>query len=127
MSYNTYYIDRKELDLPKMVEEDGGVEDMCSSSHVRNPKLQFAAGTAVHRRMLDPTKKTLHAQEQRRSPSKTVSKGQIKFRIKSHTYQRHLGDSNKSCTYQGQRPHRDWSRTVFEVSPADAWVRSGLP
>ena len=52
--------------------------------------------------MLNPTKKKIpHIQGQRRSPSKMVGGGEIKFRIKPHTHQRHLEGSNKTLCAPG--------------------------
>ena len=58
-------------------------------------------------------KETPHVQGQRRNPRKMVVGGEISFRITPYTRQRCLEGSNKLCGTGTQRPHRDWTRTVF--------------
>ena len=58
-----------------------------------------------------------------RSPSKTAGGAKL-FRIKPHTRQRHSEVSNKPCGHQ-ETPQRR-SQNSVSVSPAEAWVSSGL-
>ena len=48
------------------------------------------------------------------------------FRIKPHTSQRHSEGSNKPVHTMTQRPHRDLDGIMFECSPVEVWVSSGL-
>ena len=77
--------------------------------------------------MLNPTKKKiLHIQGQRRSSNKMV--GGAKLHLESNPIPSR--DAQRAQTKPGatrtHRPRRDWARCVY-VSPAEAWVSSGLP
>ena len=60
------------LTLNPAAADYGRVEDMCSSSPVRTPKLQLAAEQPLTRECWIPPKKITHVQGQRRIPRKMV-------------------------------------------------------
>ena len=67
----------------------------------------------IDRRMLDPTKKDTSCPGTKNKPQKDGRKGEITFRIKSHTPQCCSEGSNKPYAYQDpETPQR--LRTVFE-------------
>ena len=78
----------------------------------------------------EATLRRYHMSKGKEKPQQNGRRGEIAFRIKSHTRQRCLEGSNLMCT-RTQRPHRDWDRTVFECllrrygSAVDCWKGRG--
>ena len=83
---------------------------MCSSSPERTPKLlwstktlklQLAAGQPLTGKCwIQPKKDTPH-QRAKEKPKQGGRRGEITFRIKPDTHQRHLEGSNKLCCISG--------------------------
>ena len=92
--------------------QDGEVEDVCSASPARIPKLQLV--TEQSSNAGSHQKKISHIQGQRRNPSKMIkwTKSHLESNpILSRDTQR--AQTNLVST-RTQRPHRDWARAVFE-------------
>ena len=87
---------------------------MCSSS-ARTPKLQLAAEhSSTGERWIPPKKGTPHPRAEEK-PQQDSRRGKIAFRIKPHTHQRCLEDSNKTlCTPGPRDPTKDYARPAFE-------------
>ena len=73
---------------------------MNSSSPVRTPELQLAAEQpSTGECWIPPEKDTPHPRAKER-PQKDGRRGEITFRFRPHTCQRHLEGSNKPCAHQ---------------------------
>ena len=83
-----------------VAEKDGGVEGCTLIFSWENSKSTTRCWTTMDRRMLDPTKKDIPHPRAKGKPQKDSRRGEITFRIKLHTYQRHSEGSNKPCVHQ---------------------------
>ena len=71
---------------------------MWSSSQVRTPKLQFAAELlSTQECWIPPQNDTSHPRAKEK-PEEDGRRSEITFRMKPHTDQRGLGDSNKNLS-----------------------------
>ena len=77
--------------------------------------------------MLDPNKKDTPHPRAKEKPKQDGRRSKIMFRIKPHTRQRHSEGSNKTCVYQDPATPQRLRQNCVCVSPAEVWVRSGLP
>ena len=75
---------------------------MCSSS-VRNPKLQLTAELPSTGGCWIPPKKDNTCQRAKEKIQQDGRRGEVAFRIKSNTSQRHLEGSNKTLCAPGPR------------------------
>ena len=66
---------------------------------VRTPKLQLTAEQPLTEECWIPPKKGVPSPKAKK-PQKDNRRSKIMFRIKSHTCQRHLEGSNKTCVHQ---------------------------
>ena len=60
-------------------------------------------------------------------PQQDGWRGEIVYRIKPHTYQRHSEGSNKHCVHQDPETPQRLRQNCVWVSPAEVRVTSGLP
>ena len=82
----------------KMAEQ----KDVCSSSPARTPKLQLATEQLLTGKILPP--KRYPRPRAKEKPQKDGRRGEIQFKIKPHTWQRHSDGSNKTlCTQEDPR------------------------
>ena len=86
---------------------------MCSSSHARTPELQLTAELPLTGECWIPPKKDTPHPRAKEKPQQDGTRGEISFRIKPHTYQRHLEDSDKTLCTTGDptetEPDLPWS------------------
>ena len=80
-------------------------KDMHSSSPVRSPKLHLIAEQPSTRECWIPAKKDIPHPRTKKKPQQDGKSGEIMFRIKPHTHQRHSEGSNKPCEHQ-ETPQR---------------------
>ena len=76
---------------------------------------------------MDPTKKDTPHQKAREKLQKDGLRGEITFRIKPHTHQRHSEGSNTPCVHQDPETRQRLSQNCVWVSPEEVQVSSGLP
>ena len=69
---------------------------MCSSTSVRTPKLQLTAEQPSTGECWSPPKKDTPYSRAMAKPQQDARRGEIVFRIKSDTWQRHLEGSNRT-------------------------------
>ena len=80
---------------------------MCSSSHARTPELQLTAELPLTGECWIPPKKDTPHPRAKEKPQKDGTRGEISFRIKPHTCQRHSEGSNIPCAHQdSETPYR---------------------
>ena len=75
-------------------------KDVHSSFPERTPKLQLAAEQPWTGECWIPPKKDIPHPRAKGKPQQDSRRGEITFRIKLHTYQRHSEGSNKPCVHQ---------------------------
>ena len=100
---------------------------MHSSSPVRTPKLQLAAEQPSTGECWIPPKKDTPCPRAKETPQQDGGRGEIVFRIKPHTCQRHSEGSNKLCVHQDPETPQRLRQNCVSVSPAEIRVSSGLP
>ena len=71
------------------------------SSSVRTPKLQLAADQPLTGECWIPPKKDTPYARAKEKPQQDGQRGEIVFRMKPHTCQRHVEDSNKTLYSPG--------------------------
>ena len=74
---------------------------MCSSTSVRTPKLQLTAERPSTGECWSPPKKDIPYSKAKEKPQQDARRGEIVFRIKPRTWQRHLEGSNKTLCAPG--------------------------
>ena len=89
---------------------------MWSSSPVRTPKLQLAAEQPSTGKCWIPPKKDTPHPRAKEKPQKDSRRGEITFRIKPHTHQRHSKGSIKPCAHQDPEFPQRLSQTCTRVS-----------
>ena len=100
---------------------------MCSSSLAGTPELQLTAELPWTGECWIPPKKDIPRPRAKEKPQQEGTRVKITFRIKPHTYQRHLEDSDKTLCTTGDPTETEPGVTLSVwVSPAEVWVRSGL-
>ena len=101
---------------------------MSSSSPVRTPKSQLTAEQPSTGECWLPAKKDTPRLRAEEKPQQVGRRGEIAFRIKPHTHQRHLEGSYKTLCVPGEptesEPDLPLSVSVF---PVNVRVSSGLP
>ena len=101
---------------------------MCIFS-CENSKTANQCWTNTDRRMLDPTKKRCPMTKDKGEAPEDGRRGEIAFRMKSHTCQRCSEGSNKAfCTplLIGPTETKPELLLSVRVSPAEAWISSDL-
>ena len=102
-------------------------KDVNSSSPVRTPELQLTAKQpSTGECWIPPKKDTPHPRAKERL-QQDGRRGEIMFRIKPLTHQRHSEGSNKTCVHQDPETPQRLSQNCVWVSPAEVRVSSGLP
>ena len=102
---------------------------MRSSSPVRTPSLHLAAEQPSTGKCWIPPKKDTPCPRAKEKPQQDGRKGKSAFRIKSHTRQGRSESSNKTLCAPGPRDPTETEPGLplsASVSPAEAWVSSGL-
>ena len=77
--------------------------------------------------MLDPTQKSTPHPKAKEKPQQGGRRGEIAFRIKPYTCQRHSEGSNKTCAHQNPETPQRLSQNCVWVFPTEVQVSSGLP
>ena len=80
-------------------------------SSMRTPKLRLTAEQPLIGECWVPPKKDTPCSKVKERPPQDGRRGEIAFRIKPQTHQRHLEGSNKTlCAWAPRDPARDWTR-----------------
>ena len=83
--------------------QDGGAEGGALIFSVRTPKLQLFAEQPLTGECWIPRKKDIPHPGEKEKPQQDSKRGEITFRTKPHTHQRHLESSNKTLSAPGPR------------------------
>ena len=102
-----------------MKRTDGGAEGCVLIFSCKNTKIAPSCWTTIDMRMWDTTKERYLTPWAKEKPQQDGRRGEITFKIKSHTRQRCLEGTNKTSYAPGSRerssdPTRDWARPAFE-------------
>ena len=101
---------------------------MHSFSSARTPKLQLTAEQPLTGECWIPPKKDTTRPRAKEKPQQDGRRGEILFRIKPHTYQRHSEGSNKTlCTPGDPTETEPYLPLTVRVSSAEVRVSSALP
>ena len=102
-----------------MKRTDGGIEGCVLIFSCKNTKITPSCWTTIDMRMWDTTKERYLSPWAKEKPQQDGRRDAITFKIKSHTRQRCLEGTNKTCMHQDPR---NGAVTPQETEPDLLWV-----
>ena len=118
---------RRISNLLRLSLQDGGIEGSELIFSCENSKIITHCWTRLTGECWMPPKKDTPHPRAKENPQQDYRRGEIIFRIKPHTPQRHSEGSNKPCAPQDPDTPQRLSQNCVWVSPAEVWISSGLP
>ena len=118
---------RRISNLLRLSLQDGRIEGRELIFSCENSKIITHCWTRLTGECWMPPKKDTPHPRAKENPQQDYRRGEIIFRIKPHTPQRHSEGSNNPCAPQGPDTPQRLSQNCVWVSPAEVWISSGLP